>query len=275
MPLWLKFNKKVWLREPSQKGLCRFISQRVWETLTRSSKNHNRTCCAGGLKCTCHSPGLAIIASATKAPLQEVSGDFEEYPFQTVFAFALCKVLILCHLHRPSLCSEAYSHHINLSVFSGNCSQPREELKMFWNVPWYKNTGMQTAQQKDPDSTKFQWGPEKLRGQTGMTQPLKMFGRLIWAPLWIFIYKAWECEQCWDFSARLNEETRFQGDHVVQAVLRLIYSMTSQITQCIRLIQQLREPRRRPKKLLWTFGTKHTSHKQMCRHCRQSCMRRL
>lgn len=59
-----------------------------------------------------------------------------------------------------------------------------------------------------------------------------------------YSYKPWKCEQRRDFSASLNEETQFQGDHVLQAGWRLIYSMTSQITQRIRLIQQLWELRR-------------------------------
>lgn len=59
-----------------------------------------------------------------------------------------------------------------------------------------------------------------------------------------------ECEQRQDLSASLNEETHFQGDYVLQAGWRLIYSMTSQIAQCIRLIQQLRELWRSLRKLL-------------------------
>lgn len=57
--------------------------------------------------------------------------------------------------------------HQSQCIFYGNCSWPREELKMFWNVPWCKQTDMKTAQQNDLDSTKFQRWSRKAQRTNG------------------------------------------------------------------------------------------------------------
>lgn len=49
--------------------------------------------------------------------------DFEEYQFQAGFAFALCKVLIQCQLHRLSLCS--------VPLRERNCTEITRHLLIF------------------------------------------------------------------------------------------------------------------------------------------------
>lgn len=104
--------------------------------------------------------------------------------------------------------------HQSQCIFYGNCSRPREEMEMFWNVPWHKNTDIETAQQNNPDSTKFKWGvPKSSEEKWGWCNCWKCSAD--WFELhfaYPYSYKAGECEQRRDFSASLNEETRFQGD---------------------------------------------------------------